>query len=125
MATRRQPQPEPLQPDDEEIAREEVEGYYLAQAYSANRELIVAQERYDRARAEAHASIEAFRAGERLPELDAASIGLHAGGHAELGLALLSGRSTNRAAYDAAKARSEATERWLRSQGYKTAGELR
>jgi len=117
MATR-QKKPEPPQPGDEQIAREEIEAYFRHQAELAAEELAQAQARFDRLQAKADAAISAFRAGERIEQVDAWSIELHAGGHTEIGMAILNGRSTDRAAYDAAKARNEATARWLRSQGY-------
>lgn len=110
--------PEPLQPGDEQIAREEIEAYYTGQVDQARANLEEAQARFDREQASAEAAITAFRGGERLPDVDDWSIEVHAGGASELGLALMDGRSTDRAAYDLAKERQRATMRWLRTQGY-------
>jgi hypothetical protein len=110
--------PEPIQPGDEQIAREEIEAYYTRQVEVARAELAAAQERFDRVQAKGESSIADFESGKRLPEIDAWSIELRAGGHTELGMDIVNGRSADRAAYDAAKARNEATIRWLRSQGY-------
>lgn len=121
----RSKKPEPLQPGDEQIAREEIEGYYTHTVDVARAELDAAQQRFDRVQAKAQEAIEAFNAGERLPEVDAWSIELHAGGHSEIGLDIINGRSTDHAAYDAAKARNEATRRWLRSQGYEPINDRR
>jgi hypothetical protein len=115
--------PEPLQPGDEQIAREQIEGYYTRQVETARAALAAAQERFAREQARAEAAITAFRAGGRLPELDAWSIEVHAGGHGEIGLDIINGRSNDRAAYDRAKARSEATNRWLRHEGYESVDE--
>lgn len=108
----------PLQPGDEQIAREEIESYYAQQVESARAELAAAQERFDREQARAESALAAFRAGERLPWLDACSIELHAGGAGDLAIEIVNGRSTDRAAYDRAKVRREATARWLRHEGY-------
>lgn len=119
------PKPEPLQPGDEEIAREEVEAYFARPVEVARAELAAAQDRFDRVKADSGASLAAFRAGERLPQMDAWGIEVHAGGHGDLGMDILSGRSTDRAAYERAKARSEATNRWLRYEGYESVEEAR
>ncbi len=119
----RKPKPEPLQPGDEQIAAEEIESYYTRQVEVARAELAAAQERFDRDQAHAEALIAAFKAGERLPKIDAWSIEVNAGGHAEIGMDLLNGRSTDRGAYDRAKARNEATNRWLRHEGYESVEE--
>lgn len=117
--------PEPLQPGDEQIAREEVEAYYRHQAELAAEELAQAQARFERVQTKAEAAITAFRAGERIEQIDAWSIELHAGGATEIGMALINGRSTDRAAYDRAKERQQATERWLRHEGYEPIDERR
>jgi hypothetical protein len=124
MAAKRA-KPEPLHPGDERIAREEIEGYYTRQVAQARAELAAAQERFDREQAGADAAITAFRGGERLPELDAWSIELHAGGVAEFHEPVFLGLPIDRAAYDAACARRDATSRWLRSQGYKPINDRR
>lgn len=121
----RKPKPEPLQPGDEQIAREEVEAYFARPVEVARAELAAAQERFDRVQADAEASIAAFQAGERLPQMDAWGIEVHAGGHGDIGMDILSGKSTDRAAYDRAKARGEATNRWLRHEGYTSVEEAR
>lgn len=121
----RKSKPEPLQPGDEQIACEEIEAYYARQIERARAELAAAQERFDREKASEEASIAAFRAGGRLPKVDAWSIEVNAGGHAEIGMDLLNGRSTDRAAYDRAKARNEAVNRWLRHEGYESVEEAR
>lgn len=117
--------PEPLRLGDEQVAREEIEAYYARQIETARKELVAAQERFDRESAQAEAAVAAFRAGERLPKLDAWAIEVNAGQHSEIGLAILNGRSTDRAAYDRAKARNEATNRWLRHEGYESVEEAR
>lgn len=117
--------PEPLRPGDEEIAREEIETYYTRQIEQAQAEFAEAQERFTSATARATAAFDAFRAGERLSDVEAWSIELHAGGHVEIGQDILRGKSTDRAAYDAAKGRHEATARWLRHAGYRPLGEAR
>jgi hypothetical protein len=119
------PKLEPLQPGDEQIAREEVEAFYARPVEVARAELAAVQERFDRVQADAEASLAAFRAGERLPKMDAYGIEVHAGGHGDIGMDILSGRSTDRAAYDRAKARGEATNRWLRHEGYESVAEAR
>lgn len=117
--------PEPLRLGDDKIAREEIEAYYTRQVEAARAELAAAQERFDRERADAEAALDAFQAGGRLPKMDAWAIEVHAGGHADIGMDILNGRSTDRAAYDRAKARSEATNRWLRHHGYESVEEAR
>jgi hypothetical protein len=121
----RKPEPEPLQPGDQEIAREEIEAYFARPVEVARAELASAQERFDRVQADAEAALDAFRAGERLPKMDAWGIEVHAGGHGDIGMDILSGKSTDRAAYDRAKARGEATNRWLRHEGYQSVEEAR
>ena len=119
------PKLEPLQPGDEEIAREEVEAYFARPVAVARAELAAAQERFDRVKADSEASIAAFRAGERLPQMDAWGIEVHAGGHGDIGMDIVNGRSTDLAAYDKAKARGEAANRWLRHEGYESFAEAR
>lgn len=114
----KRPKPEPLQPGDEQIAREEIDAYYVAQLDQARAELNAAQAAFDRRAAAVSTSLAAFHDGERLADIDAWSIELHAGGVDEFHNAVFAGKPIDRAAYDAAKARSEATARWLRSQGY-------
>src|SRR5579884_3809128 len=53
MAAKR-PKLEPMQPDDEQIAREEIEGYYTAQMETAHAELAKAQAAFDSAMAKAY-----------------------------------------------------------------------
>jgi hypothetical protein len=125
MARKAKSKPEPLQPGDEEIAREEIEAFYAQPVEVARAELAAAQERFDRVQASADASIAAFQAGERLPQMDAYGIEVHAGGHGDIGMDIAYGRSTDRAAYDRAKARNEATNRWLRHEGYESVTEAR
>lgn len=117
--------PEPLQPGDEQIAHEEIEAFYAQSVEEARAELAVAQQRFDHVQADAEAALDTFRAGGRLPEMDAWGIEVHAGGHGDVGMDILSGRSTDRAAYDRAKARCEATNRWLRHEGYQSVEEAR
>jgi hypothetical protein len=118
-------QPEPLRLGDDKIAREEIEAYYTAQIERARAELAEAQERFNREKARAEAAIDAFQAGERLPKIDAWQIEVHAGGQSKLALDLVNGRSSDQAAYDRAKARNEATNRWLRHHGYESVEEAR
>jgi hypothetical protein len=117
--------PEPLQPGDEQIAREEIEAYYTRQVERARAEFAAAQERFDRETASTEASITAFRAGERLPKIDAWQIEVHAGNVGEIGRNIFSGNRADLAAYDRAKARNEATNRWLRNAGYESVEEAR
>jgi hypothetical protein len=126
MARKAKSKPEPLQPGDEEIAREEIEAYYAWQIEQARAELAAAQERFDRERELAEASITAFRAGERVPKLDAWQIEVHAGGRDRIFRdAEASGTAADWEAYDRAKARNEATNRWLRHNGYESVEEAR
>ena len=110
--------PEPLQPGDEQIAREEVEAYYTRPVEVVRAELAKEQARFDRVQARTDAAIAAFRAGDRLPEIDAWEIEARAGNVGQIARDLLSGRSVDEAAYDRAKARQGATARWLKHQGY-------
>lgn len=117
MAAKRT-KPEPLQPGDGQIAREEIEGYYTAQRAQALAELEAAKVAFDRTAAQVFARLTAFRAGERLPDLDVWSIELHAGGVDEFHESVFRGLPVDRAAYEQARARRDATKRWLRNQGY-------
>lgn len=117
MAAKRT-KPEPLQPGDEQIAREEVEGYFTAQMDSARAELAKAQAAFDSVMAKTSASLAAFHDGQRLHDLDVWSIELHAGGVAAFHDDFYAGRSVDREAYEQAKARRAAVSRWLRHQGY-------
>ena len=125
MARKVKSEPEPLRPGDAEIAREEVEAFYARPAEVARAELAAAQEHFDRVKADSEASLAAFRAGERLLQMDAWGIEVHAGGHGDIGMDIVNGRSTDLAAYDKAKARDEATNRWLRHEGYESVAEAR
>ncbi len=117
MAAKR-PKLEPMQPDDEQIAREEIEGYYTAQMETAHAELAKAQAAFDSAMAKASTALAAFHDGQRLPDLDVWSIELHAGGVDTFHNDFFAGRTIDREAYEQAEARRAAVSRWLRHEGY-------
>lgn len=117
--------PEPLQPGDEQIAREEIESYYIAQMETARAELAKAQAAFDSATAKTSTALAAFHDGQRLPDLDVWSIELHAGGVDAFHEPVFRGLPVDRAAYDKACARRDATKRWLRHQGYPELNERR
>lgn len=117
--------PEPLRLGDDKIAREEVAAYYMRQIERARAELAEAQERFNREQERAQVAIDAFEAGERLPKVDAWQIEVHAGNLGEIGRNIFNGNSADLAAYDRAKARNEATNRWLRHNGYESVEEAR
>lgn len=124
MAAKRT-KPEPLQSGDEQIAREEIEGYFTAQMEAARAELAKAQSAFDSAMAKTSTSLAAFHDGERLPDLDVWSIELHAGNVDQFHQAYFKGESIDRDAYEQAKARRAAVSRWLRHQGYPELNERR
>lgn len=124
MAAKRT-KPEPLQSGDEQIAREEIEGYFTAQMEAARAELAKAQAAFDSAMAKTSTSLAAFHDGERLPDLDMWSIELHAGGVDKFHEHVFRGLPVDRAAYDRACERRDATKRWLRHQGYPELNERR
>ena len=117
--------PEPLWLGDDKIAREEVAAYYKRQIERARAELTEAQGRFDRERERAQAAIDAFEAGERLPKVDAWQIEVHAGNLGEIRRNVFNSSPADLAAYDRAKARNEATNRWLRHNGYESVEEAR
>lgn len=116
MAGKRKP--EPLQPGDEQTAREEIEAYYTAQMETARAELAKAQAAFDHAMAKTSTSLAAFHNGQRLPDIDAWSIELHAGGVDRFHDDFFAGRPVDHEAHERAKARRAAVSRWLRHEGY-------
>lgn len=110
--------PEPLRPGDEQTAREEVEDYYRRRIEQAEAALAKARAARDGAVAEASAALGAFTAGQRLSQVDAWAVELHAGGRHDLLTAAVLGDAHALAAVEEGRARKEATRRWLRHEGY-------